>query len=212
MNPLEELKLKRFQYLKALYEETGGSSSAYVETPYVLGESLGFPAHETMRIDEYLRGEGLVERLGLAGETTITHQGVVEIEAALSQPQKPTDHFPPVVNILNVQQMYGSQIQQGTSHSSQSQTLQAGDLKAIREFIGQLKQQLSTIGLSGDALQEATSDIATVEAQLASTKPKPGILRESLTSIRTILEGAASNVVASGLASQITTLLACFTQ
>ncbi|MFN0075339.1 MAG: hypothetical protein ACKVY0_02580 [Prosthecobacter sp.] len=210
MNPLEELKLKRFQYLKALYEATGGSSSAYIQTPYVLGETLGFSGDETMRIDEYLRGEGLVKRLGLAGETTITHQGVVEVEAALSQPQKPTEHFPPVVNILNVQQMYGSQIQQGTSHSTQSLTLQAADLKAIQEFITQLKPQLSNLGLSGDALQEATSDISTVEAQLASTKPKPGILKESLTSLRTILEGVAGNMIASGLSGQIPALLALF--
>jgi hypothetical protein len=208
MKPLEELKLKRFQYLQALYEVTGGSSMTYIHTPFELGQSLGFTNDETASIDEYLRGEGLVKRLGLAGETTITHQGVVEVEAALSQPQKPTEHFPPVVNILNVQQMYGSQIQQGTTHSSQTQTIQMADLKAIGAFIEQLKPQLSGLELPAEVLQEATSDISTIEAQIASTKPKSVILREALSSLKTILEGAAGNLVASGLASQIPALLA----
>jgi len=210
MNSLEELKSKRFQYLRALYEATGGSSSRYIHTPHALGETLGFNGDETMRIDEYLRGEGLVKRIGIGGETQITHQGVVEVEAALSHPQKPTEHFPPVVNILNVQQMFGSQIQQGTSQSSQTFTLQATDLKSIQDFIARLKLQLPNLNLPNDVRQEATADVSTIEAQLTSTKPKSGIVRESLSSLRTILEGAAGDIVASGLASQIPALLAYF--
>lgn len=49
---------------------------------------------------------------------------------------------------------------------------------------------------------ELESELATLEAQLASPKPKRNIVKESLSSVRAILEGAGGGV-AGHLAIQI---------
>jgi hypothetical protein len=114
---LEAIKRKRFEYLLLLYKTTQGSYDTLVHT-WELGSEVGLTRDETGRIVDYLRREGLIRTLTF-DKVAITHQGVVQIEHALSQPDKPTDYFPPV-NIVQVQQMVNSQIQQGTYQSTQT--------------------------------------------------------------------------------------------
>ena len=198
MNELVETKKKRFQYLNKLHDATGGISHSYVSM-WNLGNELGFNRDETSNIVEYLVGESLVKHVAIGGEITITHYGRKEIESALSAPENPTTYFPPVVNILHVQSMVGSQIQQGSHHSTQKMSITQNQLDAVRDFVALLKTRLSDIPLDSDSKAEAGAEIATVEAQLQSSRPKHGILSQSLQSIRTILEGAAGSVVASDL-------------
>jgi len=211
MNGVEETKKKRFQYLNKLHDATGGSSHSYVSMRE-LGQQLGFDGDETSNIVEYLVGEQLVKHVAIGGEITITHSGRKEIESALSAPEKPTTYFPPVVNILHVQSMVGSQIQQGTHHSTQKLAITQNQLDAVRDFVALFKARLSEIPLDGDSKAEAGAEIATLDAQLQSSRPKPGILRESLQSIRTILEGAAGSVVASDLLPKLLYTIATLSQ
>ena len=118
---LEELKKKRLQYLKKLYDVTEGDRYSHVSM-YDLGKDLGFERKETEGIVDYLFGEHLLTYAGLGGIISMTHEGVKEVESALDNPKKPTEHFPPI-NIIQVDKMINSQIQQSTKESEQSQNV-----------------------------------------------------------------------------------------
>ena len=123
----------------------------------------------------------------------------------MNKPDKPTEHFP--VNIIHIEQMSHSQIQQGTSGSTQSGTFTSLDLAAVADFVRKLKDQLPQLGLTGNDEAVAQSDVATIEAQLSSPWPKEAIVKESLLSIRNIAEGTAGSLAASGTVAGIAKLL-----
>ena len=131
--------------------------------------------------------------------------GVVEIEAALSHSDRPTEHFP--VNIIHIGQMTNSMIQQGAVDSTQSDTFASFDMAAVAECVEQLKTLLPQLGLAGDNEAVAQSDLATIENQLSSPRPKVEIIKESLRSIRNIAEGTVGSLAASGIVAGIAKLL-----
>ena len=157
MNNLEETKARRFQFLNKLYEITGGNRRAYVSM-WDLGRELGFDGDQTSTVVDYLTGEGLVEHVAIGGEISLTHYGLKEVESALATPDQPTTYFPPVVNILHVQSMVGSQIQQGTHQSTQSFTWTQPQIDAVREFVALLKEQLPKAALSSQAQNDASAE------------------------------------------------------
>jgi hypothetical protein len=48
---------------------------------------------------------------------------------------------------------------------------------------------VSNLGLDFDGLSELMADLKTIDAQLGSSRPKTGIIRECLRSIKAVLEG-----------------------
>lgn len=98
----------------------------------------------------------------------------------------------------NINNFYGavkdSQIQQSTESSTQILNKNL-DLNSISKFISELKQNLNTIEVENKKRQELEADIQTVESQIGSPEPKQGIVRESLNSIRRILESASGSAV-----------------
>ncbi len=204
-NNIQETQRKRFQFLQRLYEVTQGNEDISVNL-WELEAELGLAHYETNRIESFLRGEGLIKHIALGGIIGITHRGIVEVELALSKPDEPTTYFPPI-NYIHVEQMIGSQIQQGTNQSSQVLTYSANDFEAILKFVADLKSQLFELRLNAETQAEVESDIATIESQIKSPRPKSAIIKECLISLRKILEGAAGNVIAALLMQQIATLL-----
>ena len=99
--------------------------------------------------------------------------------------------------------MESSQIQQGTANSSQTGTLNFGQIDTLPAFITALKSSLKDLHLKVDDMAEVVADVETIESQLKSSRPKGTILHESLKSIRNILEGAAGSVLASDLLNQL---------
>jgi len=82
-----------------------------------LGTSLGFDTDHTHKIVDYLIGEYLIQAKGLGGFIGITHEGIKMVEES-AKPQKPILKEPQV-NILNVNKMINSNIQQSTQDSQQ---------------------------------------------------------------------------------------------
>jgi hypothetical protein len=199
-----KIKQKRFLFLKELYERVDGDSSTSININ-TLGNILGFNRTETARIFIYLKEEGLAEPKAMGGAIGITHQGVIEVEKAFSNPDESTTYFPPV-NIIQVEKMVNSQIQQNTSKSTQTVSFSTNDLEKIKNFISELSDGLPDLNLSDDSNKEIDADIKSVESQLNSPSPKPSIIKECFASIRTILEGAAGNAVAVYLLSQLQNL------
>ena len=206
MDTIAERTLQRFRFLKYLYERAGGSE--YTTVPYQeIAQAIGLSDDEITDTFRYLAQEGLVlgGSIGGSNGAHLTHAGIVEIEAALTKPDKPTEHFP--VNIIHIGQMNQSQIQQGAIGSTQSGTFASLDLAAVAKFILGLKDQLPQLGLTGNDEAVAESDIAAIESQLSSPRPKTEIIKESLRSIRNIAEGAVGSLAASGIVAGTAELL-----
>lgn len=106
----------------------------------------------------------------------------------------------------NIGTMQNSQLQQVSPGATQSMHV-TNDIKAILAFLSSLKRAMNEIELRKDEKKELAAEIATIEDQAESPKPKPVIITESLKSIRTILEGAAGSMVAAGLLSQLAQFL-----
>jgi len=142
MAEIQELKKKRFDFLKKVYEVTGGDENVWPDM-WEIGSELGYDRELTEKIAQYLDGEWLIEFKAIGGGIKITHRGIVEMEAALENPDRRTDHFPPV-NVMYVGQMIGSQVQQAGSGAVQKTELRLASLEEVSALVELLK------GESGD--------------------------------------------------------------
>jgi len=99
-------------------------------------------------------------------------------------------------SVQNINNFYGpvdnSQIAQGNHELSQTISHKI-DMIEVSKFIQSLKEQLTDIEVSAPQKLELESDISTLNAQIESPNPKKGIITESLTSIKRILEGASGS-------------------
>lgn len=209
MVSIEETKKKRFQFLRRLYELTEGDTYKLFNYSQI-GKELGFDEDLTLNIARYLMDEGLIEFRVIGGGVAITHQGICEVEDALSHPDTPTSHFPPL-NIISIGQMINSQIQQDSPKATQMVTIGEDKCEELKELLRSLKESIDKLGLEAQAKSDLQADIQTIEAQMSSSKPKLTIITKCVGSIRNILEGAAGNVLASLLLSKINVLCGLFT-
>ena len=110
----------------------------------------------------------------------------------------------------NVQNFFGdvsnAQVQQATHQSSQNQTITVEEKDRIQSFINSLKNNLDKLELDGEKKLVLTAEIGTIEAQLKSPTPQKSILKESIFSMRNILESIVASAITSGLLSQIPAL------
>ena len=157
----------RFNILLNLYERTNGDKYA-CEIMWDIGDKLGLSREDTQNAINYLMEEGLATDRGIGGFVAMTHAGVLEVERALLKPEIATEHFPPIVNIVNVHNMNGSQIQQGTHSSTQSQTISENDLEVVRSLLVNLKPQIASLPLKDEERDEANAEIQRLEVQLRS--------------------------------------------
>jgi hypothetical protein len=188
---LEELRAQRFAYLRAVYDASEGNERAMVPMREI-GETLGFDYRLSDKIVTYLDGEGLLKWAAF-GLVSLTHWGLKEVEEALSSPEDPTEHFPPYIitqNYINIGTMTHSQIQQGTIASSQN--IDGSQAEALRSLVADVRTLARGLELLDEDAAELEADLTTAEAQLGSPRPKPAVLREALSSTRSILEGIAA--------------------
>lgn len=201
---IEERAQQRFQFLKTVYELTEGCPYSYVDM-WKIGENQGLSPADTQNIVTWLFDEGLLGDGSLGGGIRISHKGVQEIEAALSHPEQGTQYFPStVINIVNIGNMTNSQIQQGTTASTQSFKQALASMDSIRDELEKLKSAVANLNLDDETKLEVEAQIATVEAQLKSKRPIRVIIEESAKSLRNLLEGTTASLIASGILSMIT--------
>lgn len=202
---IEEMKVKRYKFLKKLYELTGGDELEFQEIDD-LGKDLGFESDMTEKVAQYLNGEGLIKFVAIGGTICITHWGVVAIEKSVAEPEKPTKYFPPV-NFISIGKMYNSQIQQASLGGTQKITIVESKFDEVKEVIRSLSSLLEEIELGEEQKSDIKVEIQTIDAQMLSSKPKSVIITECLSSVRKILEGATSSALTSGILSKIAALL-----
>lgn len=194
---LEHKKRKRFQLLKALYDATDGGHPMKHAKMNALGAPLGFDAAETEQIALFLEGEGLLKFATMGENVELTHYGVQEVERALSAPEQPTEYFPPVINIVNVGAMHGSQLVQAGAGSTVAASVGAIDGPSVARLVAELRAAVDPAQWAEkEDAEEAEASLATIEAQARRKSPSREILRESLKTLRSVAEGTASGVAA----------------
>lgn len=108
--------------------------------------------------------------------------------------------------INNIGTMSNSQLQ---VHSSGSQNLVGQDgVELAKKLVDALESVSGVLKLSASSEAELRAEIETIKTQLNSPKPKSNVLKECFLSAKAILEGAAGNVLASGIATQIPAVVA----
>lgn len=203
---IEEKRAQRFKFMRLLYEATDGDTMKMLNMR-VLGDELQLSEAETATLVQYLVHEYMVEWAAMGGFIRIAHRGVVEVEQALSEPKKATVHFPPAVNVINIHSMVGSQIQQGSDHSSQSMAIEAPDLEAVRRFIAGVRAAERELALPADANQDLEAELKTLEAQMASRAPKRSVLESAISTAKDILKSAPGQAAVTELIKELPQLL-----
>jgi hypothetical protein len=91
---LDSRRKQRFDFMRALYDKAEGSETGliYLEE---LAEEIHLSEIETEIIAIYLADEGLI-KIRMRHIVSITHQGIDEVETILADPDKATQHFPPL--------------------------------------------------------------------------------------------------------------------
>lgn len=204
MDILEKRKA-RFEFLNKLYEITNGDSS-YMVNMWELGKELGIERNAISSIVDYLTSEYLIESRALGGGIAITHSGIVEIEELHNNPNESTEHFPSI-NVIHIDNMNNSAIQQGTINSSQNAIFNLNSINDLQTIIDNIENVKNELALSKDSYSELISEIQTLKSQIKSPKPKNVIITESLKTIRNIIEGVVGNAIAPNIISLINGLI-----
>ena len=203
VDQINAVKRKRFDFLKVVYEKSGGSEYQYLNA-LEIGQSIGLDQAAVNNVLQYLSGERLANA-GMGMTVNITHYGIVEMERALTEPDKPTEHFLPV-NIVAVGSMVNSQIQQASNGSIQTLQITENNLKELASLMVEIDELSKSGGLDSVNKADLDAGVSTVKAQLSASKPSPTIISEAVRSIRTVLEGAAGNVLAQAILARLVQL------
>ena len=195
---IKKLQRKRFQFLHRLYELSERNIHNWGNM-FSIGQELGLDKQSTINVTDYLCGEGLLELKAFGGLIGITHVGIKEVEEALTDPDRKTEHFLPI-NIIQVDTMIGSQIQQGSPGATQMIVITQEERQQLEGIVQSLKEQIDELDLDDENKVDLETQVKTIETQVSSPKARKSIIIESL---KAILASAAGSLLASGLAQQI---------
>lgn len=189
---IQKKKEDRFKFLHKLYEISAGRTNVMVNGEDI-GKDLGFDRSYSSEIYYYLNDEGLTEPMGAGIRLTLTHNGVIEVEEALSEPNEPTAYFPPV-NIIQIDKMSGRTIQQGTNNSTIN-IISNNTLNQVKKYIETLTDFINNQVENAELKNELKADVETIKQQLQSPKPKSSIIKATLLSTKDVLIGAMGGVL-----------------
>ena len=196
MLDIEEKKKSRFKFLKKLHELSEGNEHTSFNM-FAIGETFGFDREVTVNIINYLENTGLIKWRG-SGDISISHNGSIEIEKALSQPDKSTKHFAPVQSLITIGDTKDTQRQEGRG-GTQEIVVGKTVCERVQALILLLNESIDTLNLEPEKRRNLTADIHTIEAQMTSSQPKATVLAPCLDSIQEILKGKAGSTCASKL-------------
>jgi hypothetical protein len=199
-NIVDEKRRRRLAVMYELYKLTGGRYLAEVDRG-LIAQNLGWKSAEIDEVVEYLEREGLLEVPTYSGGVCITHDGVREVEQALTAPDRKTEHFAPAATVLVHGDVIGSQIQSGTVGSSQQQSgVAIGDQRApIDAFVEAFRRAIEGGQMPDADRRIASAALAAVEPQLALDEPNEVLVGEGLRTLRSVAENLAANGIFMGL-------------
>jgi hypothetical protein len=162
----------------------------------------GVKMKPTLEISEStIRGVlGRVKTIVLQWSLTLERQGVLG-EGMTFTPEERTQAASVHIDTF-IQGVSGSQIQVNSPGARQQQGMSHEQLVELRKLVELVEGTLRGSSDSED-VRELRAEVATLRAQSESPKPKRSVVRESLSSLRAVLEGAAGELLASHLPQAI---------
>lgn len=133
---------------------------------------------------------------------TLKKAGILGEDMTFSDEERTRAAAASVTYVQNQTVIHGmnqSQIQQGTSHSTQTYVQQQVDLEKLSALIFNIRSNLDSFGLQLAIRGEVDAYLKTLDAQKDSPKPNSSIIKDALHSLRTVLEGAAGGALGSAL-------------
>jgi hypothetical protein len=159
------------QFLLRLYEETNGDPAVKVSM-YDIGSALGLDRDAASRVAQDLIGSELIEIRTLGGGISISAEGLAQIQSLIAG-KEAADSLPATL--------------------PDDAVMNSAAAQSIEQVSNLLKAQVGQLGLDYDGLTELTADLKSMDAQLASSRPKTAVVRECLRSIRDNLQRVGEN-------------------
>lgn len=183
LETLRRKQAERYAVLRAVYELTDGRRFC-VAVPELVAERAGQPVDAFLENAAYLEDEGLLEPAAEDGSVFITHRGIVELEASIAAPERPTHHFPLLVLSQTFHGPVGA-VQTG-----------AGATAAVRQDVGlggadvaRLVAELRPLLAERPHAREALDEL---EGEAAGPAPRPARVRSFLAALWTFTKDAAT--------------------
>jgi hypothetical protein len=105
-----------------------------------------------------------------------------------------------VVNIGSIGNATGIGAFGNNATITASQSINANEfVQQVKDLVSQAEKALPTSGLSKELLARASEDLKDLKTEAAKQKPDVGKLRIALESLQRTMEGAAGNLIASGV-------------
>jgi hypothetical protein len=142
---LDARERARYSILKAVYGVSRCNKNTVIEEE-MIQNLTGLSAEDVSRAFEYLVDEGLLHQLG-SSSIGIAHPGIVEYEQSIKEPERPTDHFRPLV-IQSLNQTFNGPIG----------TVQAGE-RSSANVVQNIGVQVSEMEQLLQAVQDAATDL-----------------------------------------------------
>jgi hypothetical protein len=190
--PLEMKKARRALFMKQLYEITDGSATKFA-TVADCAADIDVSQQQADELRNYLVDEGLIKdhtaEGGWSAPISITHQGVVEVEQALEQPEQPTDHFPPAAHVVNIvnSTVTASPIAQASPSATQTITYTGQQRQDLEEALRQIRELLDRDVLDEDDTASVWAEVATIDTQLALLYPDWALVQKVLNALVAVL-------------------------
>jgi len=205
---IESKRKLRTAFMRWLFEGTGGSQDTHLR-PSEFRVPEGWVGDTPTNRDiwdavRYLEGERLIKAQWAMGGAPIlvrlTHEGIREMEQALSEPDRQTEHFVPLVNVTNIHgPVIGSQIQQGSPGATQTGHIEVNQRDHAAAFIAAARKVLASESLDADTRRQAEEDLEVMSRELERPRPRWQILRTFGTAVRDTLAKAAGAAAAAAL-------------
>ena len=167
---LDEMDEPARQFLKRLFDQTGGQTSRQISM-YAIGAELGWEREAASQTAQSLMATGLVDIRTLSGGIGLSTEGAAVVQATL----RSANGGPAVPRLAN------------------SRVMDKAACQAVERVCDAIKGQAGSLGLDFDTLAELMADLKTIADQLGSPRPKTAIVRESLRSLEGVLKGFAGN-------------------
>lgn len=189
--------------LESILERNDPEGQLHIPLPHraqrALSESMGFDTNFSLFVSPaaIVRALDAIRNALLNWSLQLEADGILGEGLTFSEKEKKAASE----KAYNVNNFYGTvgsaEVQQaGRDAMKVSVSLNLDD---VSEFIGRIREVAAQLGFQGAELRELEADLDTVEAQLRSPRPKQGLVRSALSSIKKILE-AAGGALATQLA------------
>lgn len=187
---VEQKQQQRYAVLRKVYEVTDGRPLASTNFREV-AKDLDFAEDDARSAVDFLIEEGLLQWRGSGGGVSITHAGLVEVEASIKKPERETEHFTPSEFSLVLHQTFHGPVgavQTGTTNTATvTQTIDTD----VRSLIQQLHTQAE--GLPEPKRSEAHESIKELEAASGAEKKNRPYIQFLLAQLTTLLVATLSS-------------------